>query len=80
MIWLKSLFLNENIFDSYLVIREDKYDAYVNACGELADKENRYKLDFDGWMKFVPALFEDEKTQAEDMWFCRRVTKYKNKI
>ena len=52
---------------SHLVIREDKYDAYVNACGELADKENRYKLDFDGWMKFVPALFEDEKTQAEDM-------------
>ena len=52
---------------SHLVIREDKYDAYVNACGDLADKENRYKLDFDGWMKFVPALFEDEKTQAEDM-------------
>ena len=49
------------------MIREDKYDAYVNACGELADKDNRYKLDFDGWMKFVPALFEDEKTQAEDM-------------
>lgn len=43
---------------SHLVIREDKYDAYITACGELADKDNRYKLDFDDWMKFIPALFD----------------------
>ena len=49
---------------SHLVIREDKYDAYIVACGELADKDNRYQLDFDHWMQFIPALWDDEKTQA----------------
>lgn len=52
---------------SHLVIREDKYDAYITACGELVDKDKRYELDFDDWMKFIPALFDDENTPAQDM-------------
>ena len=42
---------------SHLVIRDDKYEAYVTACGDLADKNNRYMLDFDNWIKFLPAIF-----------------------
>lgn len=49
---------------SHLVIREDRYDAFIASCGELTDKDNRYQLDFDDWMKFIPALLDDEKTQA----------------
>ena len=49
---------------SHLVIREDKYDAYITACGDLADKDNRYELDFDDWMNFISALFDNENTQA----------------
>lgn len=43
---------------SHLVIREDKYDAYITACGELIDKDKRYELDFDKWMGFLPAIVD----------------------
>lgn len=47
---------------SHLVIRKDKYDAYIAACGDLVSKEIRYKLDFDDSMKFIPAIFDDKNS------------------
>ena len=44
---------------SHLVIREDKYDAYVEACGELVNTDKRWNLDFDQWKRFVPYIIED---------------------
>lgn len=42
---------------SHLVIRSDKFDAYIAACGELVDEDKRYKLDVGAWMDFTYVLF-----------------------